>query len=518
MLKNWKVYVVILAIILVAIILFLIFKPAEFAPPPGDLRGTWRLHGDFLQSGASTRLLLQINEFGVVAGQPDTYLGVGCMQTGATESWAPLSLQAVLDGGSGSYALTMLSTLVAAELDEGAAVIRFVGEAEMGSAGSKDDRLSGTAYTVAGESEWLGEHSSLKTVECPAWDEGLVFLGEFAIYRDLAHIPAWDIINFSGETLIASAKMRVEAPDGQVYLADYHTDIFTPDVNFIDQFRFHYPIEGTPITGEPYRFTLLDVLGEAIPGVAAQDTYNRCDQGSATNLRAVVHLRADNTQVDYVELSWDAPQTIPDYFDPQNGHGFYQLALRRSAGQEGIAFYGAETTATTHNIPWESFEPGSAASPDGYDYGISLAELEDGEYILSILVYSYYEPQVGESGFDCSVTDSRHAMFITRQGDQITVQPAGAMTGFAYDSAGDPLAGVAVEINGLGSGFHERVCSRANGYYLFTRLPLDTFTLSAGGFGAEECPPNSFATITQPDVVLDADNPIREGLDIVLAP
>lgn len=518
MLKNWKFYLVILAIFLVAIILFLVFKPAEFAPPPGDLRGTWRLSGDFLQSGASTSLTLQINQFGVVAGKPDTYLAAGCMQTGASESWAPLSLQAILDGSSGRYSLTMLSTVVAAELDEGAAVIRFVGDAEMGLAGSKDDRLSGTAYTVAGENDWQGEHSSLKAVECPAWDEGLVFVGEFTTYRDLAHIPAWDIINFQGETLIASAKMRVEAPDGQVYLSEAYTDIFTPDVNFIDQFRFHSPVEGSPITGEPYIFTLLDVLGKTIPGVSAQDSYNRCDQGAAANLRAVVHLRGDNSQVDYVELSWDAPEIIPDYFDPQNGHGFYQLALRRSAGQEGVAFYGAETTATTHNIPWESFEPGSAASPDAYDYGVSLSELEDGGYILSILAYSYYEPQEGESGFDCMVTDNRHALFITKQGDQITAQPAGAISGFVYDSTGNPLAGVAVEINGLGTGFHERVCSRANGYYLFTRLPLDTFNLSAGGFGAEECPPNSFPTLAQPDITLDLENPIREGMDITLAP
>jgi len=518
MLKNWKLYVVILAILLVAIILFLVFKPAEFAPPPGDLRGTWQLNGDFLQSGASTGLTLQINKFGVVAGKPNTYLAVGCMQTRTTQSWAPLSMQAVLDAASGSYTLNILSTLIAYELDEGAAVIRFTGQAEMGSEGMDDDRLSGTAYTVAGESDWQGEHSSLKAVDCPAWDSGLVFLGEFGVYRDLAHIPAWDIINFQGETLIAASKMRVEAPDGQVFLADAYTDIFSPEVNFIDKFRFHHAIEGSPITGEPYRFTLLDVLGEPIPGFEDWDSFNRCDQGAATDLRAIVQLRLDNTGVDYIELSWDAPEILADYFDPQNGHGFYQLALRRSTGQEGVAFYGAEATATAHNIPWESFEPGSAASPDGYDYGVSLSEIEDGQYILSISAYSYYEPQSGETGFDCWVTDSRHALFITKQGDQITAQPAGAITGFVSDSAGAPLAGVAVEVNGLGSGFHERVCSRANGYYLFTRLPLDTFNLSAGGFGAEECPPNSFATLTMPDIVLNAENPILEGLDLTLTP
>jgi hypothetical protein len=388
----------------------------------------------------------------------------------------------------------------------------------MGSAGTRDDRLSGTAYTVAGDTDWRGEHSNLKLVDCPALDEGLILHGEFGVNRDRAFIPPWDIINYFGETLIASSQMRVEAPDGQVYLADTYTDIFTSDVNFIDKFRFHYPVEGTPIIAQPYHFTLLDVLGETIPGVEAVDTFNRCDQGAATDLRAVVHLRTENTRVDYLELTWDAPAIISGYFDPENGHGFYQLALEHSAWEEGGAVYGAETISTMHHIPWEGFEPGVAASPDGYDYGISLSELEDGQYILFVAVYSYYDPEPGETGFDCRVIDSRHALFINKQGDQITVQPAGAISGFVYDSAGNPLAGVAVEINGLGTGFHERVCSRANGYYLFARLPLDTFNLSAGGFGTEECPPNSFPTLAQPDVALDAENPIREGLDITLAP
>jgi hypothetical protein len=231
-----------------------------------------------------------------------------------------------------------------------------------------------------------------------------------------------------------------------------------------------------------------------------------------------VHLLPDTDQVDYVELIWDAPEIIPGYFDPENGNGFYQPSLEFTPWREGGNMYGSESILSTHNIPWSSFEPGAAGFPDGHDYGISMAELEDGQYIIYVGVYSYYDPPEGEGGFDCRVADSRQALFLTKQGNQITVQPAGAVSGFVTDANGNPLANIAVKVDGMNTGFHEGVCSAENGFYLFTRLPLDTYTLSAGGFEAEDCPANSYATLTQPDIVLDADRPILEGLDLSLIP
>jgi len=289
-------------------------------------------------------------------------------------------------------------------------------------------------------------------------------------------------------------------------------------VNFIDQFRFDTHSVGTPPIGQAYQFTLLNVLGSPIFSAEDQDIFRRCDQGAVTHLRGVVHLLPDTDQVDYVELIWDAPEIIPGYFDPENGNGFYQPILEITPWREGGNVYGAEAIQVAHNIPWNSFKPGVAGFPDGHDYGISLAELEDGQYIIFIGAYSYYDPPEGESGFDCRVTDSRQGLFLTKQGDQITLQPAGAISGFVTDASGNPLANVAVAVDGVGSGFHEGVCSGANGFYLFTRLPLDSFTLSAGTFDAENCPANDYATVTLPDIVLDVDNPIRESLDIILAP
>jgi hypothetical protein len=518
--KKSKTLIVIIAILilLLAIILIIILTSGQDAAPPGDLLGAWAVEGNFIQPDAETNLLLQINEFAPAADGSNTYRGAGCLQTGDAGGWAPLSLQADYDAETASYTLNMLSTLVAPELDGGAAVIRLVGAAEMGSAGVKNDRFSGTSFLSTGEVAWSGVHTGLETVACPAWDKALSFLGEFGLHRDLAYIPPFDVTNFHGETNIVSFQMRAEAPDGEAYLADYQTDIFSPEVNFIDQFRFDTSHAGAPLVDQPYHFALLDVLGVPLPGAEDQDTFRRCDQGAATDLRAVVHLRPDTDQVDYVELVWDAPEIIPGYFDPANGNGFYQLILEYTPWRETDTLYGSESLQSTHHIPWNSFEPGAAGFPDGHDYGISLAELEDGQYILFIGVFSYYDPPEGESGFDCRVQDSRQGLFLTKQGNQITVQPAGAISGFIYDTNGNPLENVAVAIDGLGTGFHEEVCSQTNGYYLFTRLPLDSFTLSAGGFGSEDCPGNSFATLTQPDLVLDGENPIREGVDIILAP
>jgi hypothetical protein len=427
-------------------------------------------------------------------------------------------LQAVYDPDTADYTVNILSTLISPNLEEGAAVVRLVGTAEMGAAGIKNDQLDGSAYLRGGEVAWNSVHTSLEVVECPALDTALSFLGEFGVNRDLAYIPAFDVTNFHGETNIVSSQMRAEAPDGTSYLADYHTDIFSPGVNFIDQFRYDAHVVGTPLAGQSYRFSLLNVLGNPISDVEDQDVFRRCEQGAATNLRAVVHLLPDSDQVDYLELTWDAPEIIPGYFDPENGNGFYQPTLEFTPGREGGNVYGAESILVSHNIPWSSFEPGAAGFPDGHDYGISLAELEDGQYIIFVGVYSYYDPPEGESGFDCHVGDSRQGLFLTKQGNQITVQPAGALSGFVTDANGNPLENVAVTIDGVGTGFHEGVCSAANGYYLFTRLPLDTFNLSAGGVEAEGCPANDFATFAYPLILLSEDHPILEGLDISLNP
>jgi hypothetical protein len=350
--KKRIVSLIIIAIILLAIILLITLKPGQKAQPPGDLYGVWDLSGAFLEAGVETRLFLHIVLLEPAPERPNTYLGTGCLQTEASGGQAPLSLQAEYDADTGSYTLNMLSTLIAPELEGGAAVIHLVGMADMGSGGIRNDRLSGNAYTTTGEIPWHGEHSTHDIILCPpGLDSALSYLGEFGLHRDLAYIPAFDVTNFHGETNIVSFQMRAEAPDGTAYLADYHTDIFSPQVNFIDQFRFDTHFVGTPLAGQAYHFTLLNALGSPIFGAEDQDVFRRCDQGAATDLRAVVHMRPDTDQVDYVEVIWDAPEIIPGYFDPQNGNGFYQLILEGTSGRETGMLYGSESIQPTHHKP-----------------------------------------------------------------------------------------------------------------------------------------------------------------------
>ena len=511
--KNGKFDNFVIAIIMVSFIVAC--GPSSRNGPDllSDLLGKWNLVGDFLQSGTNANLVLQINEIELKVNAENTYLAVGCMQTEATGGWAPLSLQANFNTVSNSYELNIISTILLPEADSPASVIHFVGGAEMHSSGVDDDRVNGLSYVRSGEVSWTGQHINQQIFECPQeLDKMLHFQGGVSNQRDLAFTPPLDSTYFQTETNIVSAQMKVETPDGQEILASYRTDIFTPQINFIDSFRFSTYTEGTPIIGELYHFTLLNVLGKPIPGANSSDSYIFCDHGAATNIRA--NYNPEN----FLELSWDAPELIPGHFDPENGYGFYQLTLESYPRRNDDWRYGAETTLTTHKAPWNTFEPGSEGLAGGNDYGLSLSELEDGDYIVHVATYNYYKPAADEVGFDCRVVDSRQNLIITKSGNTITYRPSGAVSGFIYDLDRNPQGGIAVEISGANTSFYKKVCSEKNGYYIFTGLPLDTFTVNAGEFGAENCSPNSFTTFIFPDIVLSVDNPIRNGIDFSLSP
>jgi len=508
-----KYHSFVIAIIIVSFIVACGSKSSKDPNLLSDLLGTWNLAGNFFQSGTDTNLVLKINEIEPATNGENTYLAVGCTQTEATGRWAPLSVQAIFNAETNSYKLNILSAILLPEADNPASVIRFVGGAEMHTSGVDDDRANGLSYSTLGEIEWIGRHINQQIIDCPQeLDEKLHFQGEVNNGRDFTFTPPLDSTIFSAETNIVSAKMQVETPDGKVVLVPYQTDIFTPNINLIDSFRFSTGADGTPIIAEPYHFTLLDVLGKPIPGAESRDTYKFCDHGAATN------IRANYNPGNFLELSWAAPELIPGRFDPENGHGFYQLTLESYPRRDGGWSYGAETTFTTHKAPWNTFKPGPEGLPGGSDYGVSVSELKDGDYIVYVATYNYYMPTAGEVGFDCRVVDSRQNLILTKLGKSITYRPTGAVSGVISDKDGNPQGGIAVKINGANTRFYENVCSQENGYYVFTRLPLDTFTLSAGEFGSETCNQNSFATFSLPDIVLTADNPIRNNIDFFLPP
>ena len=85
-----------------------------------------------------------------------------------------------------------------------------------------------------------------------------------------------DQIGFEGMTNIVSSEMRVHFPDGSTLDIPYYTDVFSPDIDFVNEFRYHLWDTGYPSSGEGYTFTLLDPYGQPIPGASAEDTWLDC--------------------------------------------------------------------------------------------------------------------------------------------------------------------------------------------------------------------------------------------------
>lgn len=496
-----------MALFLVPIILSAC-QPAK-QPEPG-LIGTWTLNGDFLGSGEQQSLTVQINHLTPQPENSNILEGTGCMQSGVSGGWAPLALQAALNAQSVTYTFNIYSTLLAEQLENGMGVIRLTGETRAPEAG-KPVSLNGNARTVLGEGKWTGERTAALAVECPAWDASLAMRAEVNLMRDLAFTPPFDGTLFSVETSIVSSELRVLEPDGKVTNVPYHSSIFSLGVDFVNSFLFQGGHIGTPALDKSYIFTLLDALGEPIPGIQDQESFLRCGQGAPVNLQAAF------VPGGYLELTWDAPDLVPGEFEPEKGYGLYQIIIEKFPRLETGSMYGAETFQTNHRIPWAAFEPGSTGKPDGTDYGIGLSQFDDGQYIIRMAAYNFYDAPEGEIGFDCRVEDSRHVLFFTKQGDALSIQPGGAISGFVLDKNGKPLSGIAVEFAGINSAMRDRVCSAENGYFLFNNLPLDSFTLSAGQFGTEGCGTNAYLTVELPIISLTAASPIQEDQNITLS-
>jgi hypothetical protein len=477
--------------------------------PDSGLIGAWVLSGDFLGSGGQQQVTVQINRLSPQSDNPNIFDGTGCMQSGDSGGWAPLKLRAELNAQTENYSVNIYSTLLAEEFENGTGVIRLIGETGIPAAG-EPERITGNSRTALAEGSWTGERTTALTVDCPAWDQSLVMHAEVGLWRDIAFSPPFDETAFMVETNIVSSKLRVLEPDGEVTLIPYHPDIFSYDVDFVNSFLFRGEHAGTPVLDEPYNFFLLDSFDEPIPGIQEQESYRRCGQGAPINFKASFFAG------EYLEISWDAPGLVPDEFDPEKGNGCYQIIIEKFPANENGIIYLGETKQTTHHIPWHTFEPGSAGQPDGINYGISLSQFDDGQYVIKMATYNFYDAPEGEIGFDCRVEDSRHDLLFSKQGETLSTQPGGAISGYVMDKDGKPLSGIAVEFVGSQNAIRDSICTTDEGFFLINHLPLDSYTLSAGGFGTEDCEPNSYLPIELPTISLTVESPIQEDQNFTL--
>ena len=372
-----------------------------------DLSGEWEVEW-MVDGTVQPPLHLNINEMQEIPDKPGKFYAVGCMRSSDQESYLPLSLEAIPGSDSGKYDVKLYSTIyLAGEMPR---VALLTGEIETKDRGIKDDQAGGVFKTETSTGEWSGTHLDSRISECA--------LGGFAEFvqadvRLLKSVSINDPVNhlvFELYTAIVSSSLQIEQPDGSVRVVHHYTDIFSPGVDFVGNFRYIGGFENeTPVVGEPYHFVLLDLFGDAIPGTESRDVFWRCTQDAPRSLRAMGTFGSD------IELSWDPVPVVPGEFEPEiqeaRFHAPYQINIHR-VGDDPVNIYGALTTSPVHIIPWGPFEPSSAGSPDGIDFGQPLSEFEPGLY--EIVLDSWNMPIEDQGGHfqDCSVNALSEALYM----------------------------------------------------------------------------------------------------------
>jgi len=378
-----------------------------------DLRGRWDITAYVYGSENSPlALTVYVNDLAPDPDEANAYLAGGCMRSPSSGASAPLSLRAV-DHLDGTYAVTLWSTIVP---ESGASfVVRFDGAVEVSGEGVPDDIASGSTRSDFSEGTWSGIHHDRRRTKCPPVDLSVLFFsGDVYAVRNVGPEPDSEQIIFEGYTQIVSNGMRVELPNGEIVIAEPFSDIFSPHIDFVSAFRYLASLEGAPIAGQPYTFTLLDALGRPSPGAESVDIWFGCAQSAPANLNAVYSIEQS------VALSWNAAPAAPG-FDPANGIGFYQIAVFDDQSASPSQYGAAGMAVTTHVIPWASFVPGSPGIPDGTDFGDALNNFVAGAYRIDVIAFSVADPADPGAGLECQIRDTSESLRMEKSGSSITI-------------------------------------------------------------------------------------------------
>jgi hypothetical protein len=326
---------------------------------------------------------------------------------------APLSGVAV-STGEGLYEVqiwsTDLSPVIEAEdiEDVHAHPILFTGLMDTGEGEGEGQWESGEE-----SGDWQTEHQAEVAPDSPAFD--LEHSGLRIDYGVTASIHTEDQNGTtSGQygqlevlTNIAVSEVVVLTPDGGEIILEHFTDIFSPGVDFISEFRFGIGFEGLPEVGE-YVFNFHDPMGEPLPGVKGVDVWGGCQALAPLNVRGSVGS-------DGIMISWSQ---VPG-FDPSNPEGFYQIEIY-SETDEGKHYGSNHIQQTSHLIPYATFSPGSIGYPDGENYGTGLSQLGDGSYDLVVYVFMPAKEGIGQ---DCQVMAEDEVVTVEKSGGEFAVNP-----------------------------------------------------------------------------------------------
>lgn len=433
-----------------------------------DLRGRWNV--DALIGGEPIPdVVLYVNDMRVSAILPNTFYANGCMRSTETNAFMPLSIRAVYDAQNNAYDATIYSTVVPPEGQP--FVIRLSGQIDIRGESVKDDTAVGTARTDFGEGEWSAGHHDRRETKCPSVrDIGLGVQGDVYTHLDLSNNRLDSL--YEAHTIIVSSGMLVEAPDGSSFVVQEYTDLFSPDVDFVGRFRYLASFEGSPVSGGVYTFTLLDIFGDPIEGTESTDTWTGCSQ------TAPVNLTTNYEPGSGVTLGWDAVPDVAGEFEPMSDPqiGFYQIGVDPFNWQSPFSYGSNLIRSPQHLILWNPFEPGAAGSPDGNDYGASISEFAEGDYQVMVFAFAGANPQNGGTGHECAVYNSSHKLIMHKQGEDLTFNRIGAISGLVYDTQGNPLGGIGVDVEEGGYG----ACTDETGYYEMREVPFGTYTVVAG--------------------------------------
>jgi hypothetical protein len=190
-------------------------------------------------------------------------------------------------------------------------------------------------------------------------------------------------------TNIATSTIVVQLPGGSEITLDRETDIFSPEVDFVSEFRFAGSAGELPEEGQ-YVSRFLDPM-------------------APLNVRGSVGANG-------ISVSWSS---VPG-FDPANPIGYYQIELGIESG-EGKSYGSNHIHQTSHLLPFASFMPGTVGTPDGLDYGAGLGELVDGSYSLVVMVYFPANNAAGGVGFECQVSAMDEIISVEKAGGSFQV-------------------------------------------------------------------------------------------------
>jgi hypothetical protein len=406
--KNRMLLFVAIVLALGVIAVFIFIQTGTY-----DLKGKWSLIVEGTDQGENP-YTLYINAIQSDSdGTTGQFIATGCL-TSEGGLVMPFDMQAK-EGENGEFTITIVST--ARLQSDQPDTIKMTGLLQapfkrpiFPGRGTGTGRL----FSQQMQAGWEAEFQSDETENCDLVNlpEGIYYFVNMSVHyfyegEELKH----SISNYGIETNIAHSAARVETPIGNIVVLDPDTDVFSPRVDFITNFRLEYDHTEQPVVDEPYIFTLYNAINEPIPGTTIHDLWSGCAIEPTRRLNATF-VDEDNKNI---QVQWDMVPAGRGW-DPERGIGFYQLLLVSSATNEMI--YGSEMQMNQHIIPWEPFEDGSLGMPDGMDYGLSLSELPDGDYIIWINSQVFSTAGIST---DCVVRDEAASIYLVKSDEQIVI-------------------------------------------------------------------------------------------------